>query len=717
VSVQIRHGICTLCDAGCGLRVEVEGRTIVSVRGDRDDAFSRGHVCPKGVAHEDLHHDPDRLRKPLVKRDGEWRECSFEEAYGLVSRRLAALQRRDGRDSVGFYYGNPTGHDYRAMFGVALWQKLLGSRNVFSSNSVDAHPRMLASLKLYGNQALLPVPDIERTDLLVVMGANPVVSHGSVMTAPDTRRRLRDIRARGGRIVVIDPRRTETAALADQHQFIRPGTDALLLLSVIHELDRQGRVSSDARDLAAGVDELLEIAAAFPATVTADRTGVDARAVATLAEAFGTAERAVWYGRMGTSTQAFGCVSTWLIDALNVISGNFDRPGGAMFATPAVDLAGLSARIGLTGDFGRWTSRVSGLPEFNGEVPVAALADEIETPGVGQIKGMLVFAGNPVLSNPNGPRVERALDGLEFLACVDFYLNETTRLADVIIPPVGPMERSHYPVLEFTMGVRDVARYAPPVVEPEPGRPDDFGILAAILLRLLRARGGLQRLSAAAVGLFARLVESERILAWILRLGPRDLTVERIKEATHGIDLGPLQPRGTSVLRTSDRRVQLCPALFAGDIERLRGSLSAPEDSRLPLRLVSRRTLTSMNSWLHNLPRLRKGPERCVLFLHPDDAARAGVAGNQPVHLVSRVGTLVVPAEISDEMMPGVVSMPFGWGHTRQGARLRVAAARPGASMNDVVDDRRVDAVSGTSVLDGIPVRVEPVVPAESALS
>ncbi len=711
MTAEVRHGICTFCDSVCGLRFEVDGRTILSVRGDREDRFSRGHVCPKGVAQRDLHHDPDRLQRPLIKRDGEWHGCDFDEAFEHVARRLAALQERHGKDSVGFYYGNPTGHDYKAMFGVLLWTQLLGSRNLFSSNSVDAHPRMLASLQLYGNQALLPVPDIERTDLLVVMGANPVVSHGSVMTAPDTKRRLQEIRERGGRIVVIDPRRTETSAIADQHLFIRPGTDALLLLSVIHELAQADRVNPRAREVATGVDELLELAATFPARDTAARTGVSADEVRRLAREFAAADRAVWYGRMGTSTQAFGCLSTWLIDAINVLTGNFDAPGGAMFNTPAVDLAGLTRRIGQNGDFGRWRSRVTGLPEFNGEVPVAALADEIESEGADRLRGMLVFAGNPVLSNPNGRRVEGALGDLEFLACVDFYLNETTRLADVIIPPTGPLESAHYPVLELSMGVRNVARYAPAIIAPEPGRPDDFAILVAILRRVLRARGGLRRLGAAALGIFRRFVESERLLGLLLRLGPQKVRLRDVKSAPHGIDLGPMETRGPQALATRDRRVHLYPALFAADMERLRATINAEDEGQLPMLLVSRRTMKSMNSWLDNCAMLARGRPRCTLQIHPEDAARHGVDAGGEVRIVSRTGEITVPVEITEEMMPGSVSLPFGWGHHREGTRLGVAASRPGASLNDIADERLFDAVSGTSVLDGIPVRVEPAQP------
>jgi len=715
VTAEVRHGVCTLCDSACGLRFEVEGRTIVSVRGDKEDRFSRGHICPKGLAQRELHHDPDRLQKPMVKRDGVWHECSFEEAYERVARQIVAIQAEQGKDAFGFYYGNPTGHDYKAMFGVLPWTQLLGSRNVYSSNSVDAAPRMLASLQLYGNQALLPIPDIERTDLLVVMGANPVVSHGSAMTAPDTKKRLQEVRERGGRLVVIDPRFTETAAIADEHLFVRPGTDAWLLLSVIDELARQELISPAVSEVATGAEDLLELAASFPAEETAGRTGVDADTVRRLAREFGTTERAVWYGRMGVSTQAFGCVSTWLIDALNVLTAHFDRPGGAMFPTPAVDLAGLTARIRQTGDFGRWCSRVGELPEFNGEVPVAALADEIETPGAGQLRGMLIFAGNPVLSNPNGRRLEGALESLEFLACVDFYLNETTRNADIIIPPTGPLESAHYPVLELSMGVRNVARYAPAIVPPGAGRPDDFTILISILRQVFTRRGGLYRLGAVALGLFERFVDSEKLLALLLRLGPQELTLAEVKAAEHGLDLGPLQPRGPRVLATRDRRVNLFPALFAGDIDRLRTASAGGDGEDYPLSLVSRRTLQSMNSWLHNCPMLVKGRPRCTLQLHPQDAIRHGVADADEVCVTSRVGSITVALEVTEEMMPGTASMPFGWGHHRPRARLSVAARHAGQSMNDITDERLFDGVCGTSVLDGIPVSVRPADPAQSS--
>ncbi len=705
MSARTRFGICTFCDACCGLRFEVDGDRILSVRGDPDDVFSRGHACPKGLAQGQVHHDPDRLKKPLIRDGDGWRGTSFTEAIDLVADRAAALQREHGPDAFGFYYGNPTGHDYKAMFAAALWLKLLGSRNVFSSNSVDAHPRMLASLQLYGNQALLPIPDIERTDLLVIMGANPAVSHGSAMTAPDTKRRLEAIRERSGRIVVIDPRRTETAALADLHHFVRPGSDALLLLSVIHELDRLDLVAPQAREMATGVDDLLALAREFPPEVTAEQTGLPAGAVEQLAREFGEADSAVWYGRMGTSTQTFGCVSTWLIDAINVLTGNLDRPGGAMFPTPAVDLAGLTGRIGQTGDFGRWHSRVGGLPEFNGELPVAALADEIETPGKGQMRGMLLFAGNPALSNPNGRRVEQALSSLDFLACVDLYLNETTRLADVIIPPIGPLEIAHYPVLELSMGVRNVARYAPPIVPPEPGRPDDMAILVDVLAGLLRRRGGSSRATAAGLGIFRRAADSEWLLATLLRLGPQPITLDRVKAARHGLDLGPLQPRCPAALGTTDGKVDLYPDAFTADLDRLREALDAPSPADHPLQLVSRRTLRSMNSWLHNAPKLVAGKPRCTLQIHPDDASAAGVADR--AQLRSRVGSITVPVEITEVMMPGTVSLPFGWGHHREGAKLSVAAEHAGESMNDVTDERLYDEVSGTSVLDGIPVRVE----------
>ncbi len=706
---EIHYGICNFCDASCGLELTIdrEARRILAIRGDAADPFSRGHICPKGVAQKDLYEDPDRLRAPVRRTPEGWQSISWDEALTEVATRITAVQRAHGADALGFYYGNPMGHSYQSMLALLPFVRYLGTKSVFSSSSVDSHPRMLVSLLLYGNQALLPIPDIERTDYLVVMGANPIVSNGSVMTAPDIKKRLAAIRGRGGKIIVIDPRRTETAEIADQHLFIQPGTDAFLLLAVLHTLHRQGKFRLAAlADLFRGLPELTAVIEQFPPARVAATVGIAAAVIEGLALELAQARAAVWYGRMGTSTQEFGCLATWLIDVINIVTGNLDRPGGAMFATPAVDLVGLARFLRESGKFGRWRSRVGGLPEFNGELPVAGLADEIESPGAGQVRALVTIAGNPVLSNPNGRRLDRALAGLEFMAAIDFYINETTRHDHLILPPATALEDDHYPLLEYSLGVRNAAHYARAVFPLPDGARHDWQILLGLMARLGRRRGGLHNVVAAGARALGAAIGSGALLDLLLRVGPHRMTLRQLRRRPHGIDLGPLRPRLREVIGTPDRRIDLFPEVLAKDLPRLARRLDATREAAFSL--VSRRTLRSMNSWLNNSPRLAKGPERCTLAINPRDAAGLGLATGQAVEITSRVGTLRAVLEVSEEMMPGVVSLPYGWGHDRPGARLSVASAHAGVSMNDITDERLYDHVSGTSVLDGIPVTLTP---------
>lgn len=701
-------GICNFCDASCGIAIEHEGRTILSIRGDAQDPFSRGHICPKAVAQKDLLDDPDRLRGPVRRVGDRWEKVSWDDALAEVASRIVEVQRAHGDDAVGLYFGNPMGHSYQSMLALLALARYLGSRNLFSSSSVDSHPRTLVSMLLYGNQAVLPIPDIERTDHLVIMGANPLVSNGSVMTAPDVKRRLVAIRERGGKIIVIDPRRTETAEIADRHHFIQPGTDAMLLLAVLYTLSRQGKLQPGAlAPMIQGLPDLNTLVSRFPPERVATLVGIDAGAIEALATEFGEARSAVWYGRMGTSTQEFGCLSTWLIDVINLATGNCDRPGGAMFSTPAVDLAGLARRLGESGTFNRWRSRVSGLPEFNGELPVAAMADEMETPGRGQIRAFVTIAGNPVLSNPNGRRLDRALGALDFMASIDFFINETTRHSHLILPPATVLEGDHYPLLEYSLGVRNAARYAAALFPPGDDVRPDYRIMTDLLAGIGRGRGGLHAVVPHAAKALAAAIGSGAALDLLLRIGPHRMTLKELRRHPHGVDLGPLRPRLRQVIGTLDRRVHLVPAPLAADLARLEERLAAGRGAGFSL--VSRRTLRSMNSWLNNSPRLVKGPERCTLSMHPTDAAGLGLDAGRQVEITSRIGQIRAVVEVSDAMMPGVVSLPYGWGHDRPGARLSVARERAGVSMNDLTDERQYDHVSGTSVLDGIPVTIKAV--------
>lgn len=704
---------CNLCEAMCGIALEVEGGAVVSVRGDREDPFSQGHVCPKAVALKDVHEDPDRLRVPMRREGAAWREVSWEEAFSEAVDRLASVQDAHGRNAVAVYQGNPTVHNYGAVLFAQLFVKALRSRSLYSATSSDQLPHMLASLLMFGHQLLLPIPDVDRTDHLLMLGANPLASNGSLMTAPGMDRRLKALRARGGRLVVVDPRRTETAAVADRHLPIRPGTDALLLMALVAALFEEGLVAPGR--LAAftdGIDEVRRLAADHPPESAAAATGITAAEIRTLARELAAAPRAVVYGRMGISTQEFGALSCWLVNVLNVLTGNLDRPGGALFTTPAADLVALADRIGQRGHFAKGTTRVRALPEFGGEYPVAALAEEIETPGPGQVRALLTSAGNPVLSAPNGARLERALPGLEFMVSIDYYLNETTRHAHLVLPPTAALERSEYDLVFHALAVRNTVRFARPVCEPAPGARHDWQIHLELATRLLARRGRPWR---------ARVMRSalsrlgpEGIVAGLLRFGPYGkglrpfgggLTLAAVEAAPHGIDLGPLEPRLPERLYTPGRRIALAPPRLVADAARLvelRARASAPGS----LSLIGRRDLRTNNSWLHNADRLVKGPERCTLLMHPEDASARGLAHGQPVQVTSRVGAVSVPLEVTDAMMPGVVSLPHGWGHHREGTRLRVASARPGRSINDITDEQAVDPMCGNAAFSGVAVEV-----------
>jgi len=701
---------CNLCEAICGLAIEVSGQEIRSIRGDRADPFSRGHICPKAVALQDIHTDPDRLRHPVRRtEDGSWKRLSWDEAFDEVEDRLRGVQKTSGKDAVGLYVGNPAVHNWGTLlFGPPLI-RALRTKNRFSATSVDQLPHHVAASLMFGHKLLLPVPDLDRTQFLLVLGANPVVSNGSMMTAPGIRRRLEGLKQRGGRLVVIDPRRTETAEMADTHLFIRPGSDGLLLLALLQVMFSQGLENlGTTRDYCDSVEVVRDLVADVSPEKVAPVTGIDPGTIHDLARGFSAAPSAVCYGRLGVSTQAFGGLCQWLINVLNIVTGNFDRAGGAMFTKPAVDLVANTS----PGHLGSYASRVRSLPAYGGELPVAVLAEEILTEGEGQIRALLTVAGNPVLSTPNGVQLERALESLEFMVAMDFYINETTRHADIILPPTSALEHDHYDLVFNLLSVRNVARYSAPLFEPAPDTRHDWQILAELHRRLDEG----SRLAR-----FRRWVDAKigprRILDLGLRRGPwgsgqhlfgKGLSLTALEDAPHGVDLGPLEPCLPERLRTPDHRIELAPAEMVKDVQRLLTSLGDDPTDR-PLMLIGRRHLRSNNSWMHNSLRLVRGRHRCTLLMHPDDATRIGVAGDEKVAVVSRIGRIEVPLELSDEVMPGVVSLPHGWGHHRPGTALSVAGNHAGVSVNDVTDDSVVDNLCGNAVLSGVPVRVESV--------
>jgi anaerobic selenocysteine-containing dehydrogenase len=725
---RTHYRTCPFCEATCGLAITMEGREVVEVRGDEEDVFSHGFLCPKAFGVKQLHEDPDRVRTPLIKRDGEFVEATWDEAFEEIDRRLSPLLERD-RNSIAVYVGNPNAHNLSAITYGAAWLKALGSQNIYSASTVDQMPKQVAAGLMFGTILSVPVPDVDRTDHLLMLGANPLVSNGSLMTAPDMRGRIRRLQERGGKLVVVDPRRSRTAEVADEHHFIRPGTDAHLLLGIVYTLvDEALAEPGGLAEHSNGLDEVRELAREFPPEDMAAICGIDADEIRRMARELAAAERGACYARIGTCTQEFGTLASWLVDVVNVLTGNLDREGGAMFAQAA---AGQSNSRGEGGKgrgvrFGRFHSRVRGLPETYGELPVVCLAEEIDTPGEGQVRALITAAGNPVVSTPNSARLEEAIESLEFMLSIDIYVNETTRHADVILPAPGPLEKSHYDLALYQLAIHNVANYSPPVLEPEDGLMDEW----EVLLRLAGVVSG-QGPNAdieALDELVARTVIArehpgadpeellaavggrrgpERVLDLLLRAGPYDLTLDELERNPHGVDLGPHRPRVPDVLRTPTGKIELAPEPIVADLDRLRASLTERRNGHMVL--VGRRQLRSNNSWMHNLDALVKGKDRCTMHIHPDDAERLGLEDGGRAQVSSKTGSIDAPVEVTDGIMPGVVSIPHGWGHDVDGVRMRVASEHPGVNSNVLADETQIDPLSGNAVLNGIPVDVAPV--------
>jgi anaerobic selenocysteine-containing dehydrogenase len=697
-SPQTRIATCVLCEASCGLSVQVEDGKAVRVEGNRDDVLSRGHVCPKAVALEDVRLDPDRVVAPFVRRGTESTSVSWDEALGKASADLRRVIREHGPRAVAVYLGNPMAHNGHGLLGAGVLLAALRQPTRFSATSTDQLPHMLASLEMFGHQALLPVPDVDRSQFFLCIGANPLVSNGSLMTAPGIDKRLAALRARGGKLVVIDPRRTETANVADEHHFIRPGTDALLLMAMVHTLldeglARPGRLEEHTR----GLSDVARVATPFTPERVAPVTGIGADVIRRLSRELAASPAAVVYGRVGVCQNEFGALGAWLLNVLNAITGNLDRAGGSMFTTPAVDLVGLGKLFGQRGSFDRYRSRVRGLPEFGGEMPVACLAEEIEA---GHIKALVTIAGNPVSSAPSGDRLGRALGKLDPVVSVDIYRNETTRHATVFLPTTFGLEREHYDLALSLVSVRNFARWSNPVFDPPPGVRDDWRVLMDL------ACGVAVGLKEQVLARAARALGVRRVIDLALRTGPHKVTLAALEKLPNGLDLGALEPRLPALLHTAGKRVLLAPERFLDDVPRLATVLDRAREPG-ELLLIGRRSLRSNNSWMHNSQRLVKGRSRCTLLMHPDDAGTRGLTTGALVRLRSRVGEVRVPLEVSADIAPGVVSLPHGWGQTRDNAHLRVAREQVGASLNDVTDDARVDRLSGNAAYSGTPVQVE----------
>ncbi len=701
-----RIGVCNLCEAICGIELTIEDGSVTGIRGNQADPLSRGYICPKGVSLADVHADPDRLRRPLRRvgegDDATWEELDWDEAFDLVADRLAATVAEHGANAVGMYVGNPNVHSLGFLTHGVPFMKTLRTRNKFSATSVDQLPHQFVAWQLYGHQLLLPIPDIDRTDFFLVLGANPMASNGSLMTAPDFPRRLRDLKARGGRMVVLDPRRTETAKAATEHHFVRPGSDAAVLLAMLHVLFDEGLATPAA--YVDHVDEVRDLVAAFTPELAERASGIAADTIRQLTRDLAAADRAAAYGRMGVSTQGFGSVAQWAIQLLNLLTGNFDREGGVLLPEPAIDV--VERGLVGPGHHDVWRSRVRGVPEFGGELPAAVMREEIETPGDGQIRAMVTVAGNPVLSTPGGSGLAQALDSLDFMVSVDIYLNETTRHADVILPPTSALERDHYDLIFHTFAIRNTARFTPAVFARPDDARHDWEIFTALAERVTARLGAGLKDRLAVRARFAAAPAT--MVAGLLKLGGRT-TMRALRKRPEGVDLGPLRPTMPERLKTRTKRIDLTPELLVADLDRVREALAAVEPvAPDELLLIGRRHKQDCNSWLHNTERLTRGKPRHHLLMHPKDLADRGLEDGSVVRVSSRVGSVDVEVSAVDDLMPGVVSLPHGYGHQVSGTRMRHARTVAGVSINDLTDPERLD-VSGNAALNGVPVTVQPV--------
>lgn len=711
---------CTLCEAMCGIEIKTEGQQIVSIKGDANDPFSQGYICPKATALQDLHEDPDRIRHPMKRTASGWVRVSWDEALDTVATELKRIQRQHGHDAVATYLGNPNAHNMGALlFGTRLL-KQLKTRNKFSATSVDQLPHHLVCYQMFGHQLQIPVPDIDHTDFMLILGGNPLASNGSIMTVPNVKQRLKNIIARGGQVVVIDPRRSETADIATQHVFIQPATDVLLLLAMLNVLHQDGLIKP--HRLHGITDNLNNIAAwvaPYPPERVAAATGLSASTIRNLTHDFANAKTAVCYGRMGVSVQAFGALSQYLIMLINLLTGRLDTRGGLMFPRPAADIASQTSR----GHVGKYHSRVRGLPEFSGELPVAVLAEEILTEGQGQIKALVLAAGNPVLSTPNGEQLDRALGGLEFMVAIDFYLTESTRHAHILLPPVGPLEREHYDLVFHNFAVRNSAKWSNALFVPQGDSRQDWQIYLDLSARMAHKPSLLTRATQRAL----QMLGPAALIELLLRTGPyglrhsldprKSLSVSLLKKHPQGIDLGPLQPQLPQALYHLDKKIHLafdyfCPdvmrveAHFFGHIHAHTRDTPAQSSQGYPMTLIGRRHVRSNNSWLHNSRRLVKGKSRCTAMIHPNDAAALGIVNEQLIRVRSRVGEVQIAAEITDQLMQGVISIPHGWGHHKHGTQWQIAEQHAGVNVNALTDDLQVDELSGNAALNAVAVYV-----------
>ena len=695
---KIHYRTCNLCEAMCGLKITYKEKKVISIVGDKKDPLSKGYICPKSLALKDLYEDSDRLKTPIKRVENGWKKISWTEAFDEVEHQIKKIQEQYSNDAVATYQGNPNVHNLGSMLYGGPFLKSLKTKQKYSATSADQLPHHIASLKMFGHQMLIPIPDIERTDYLLILGANPGASNGSLLTAPGFSQKIKNIQKRGGEVINIDPRYTETSKISSDHFFINPGKDALLLLSLLHVIFEQGidkktHLSSHLK----GLEEIKKIIKQYPPQKTASIIGIDSLEIQKIAKNFMNSKTAVCYGRMGVSTQEFGGICQWLINVINIVTNNMDKAGGAMFTEAAIDLVFMTGMKGKVGNFDRYRSRVHDLPEYSGELPVATLADEMIVEGEGQIKMLICTAGNPVLSTPNGKKLEKALEGLDFMVSIDIYLNETSKYANIILPSTNGLETLNYDLVFHQLAIRNTAKLSEVLFEKDENQKHDWQILNELTERITGKKNPLT---------------PEMMLDGMFQFSSykdANLSVKKLKENPSGIDLGALQPLLTKRIFTPDKKINISPKFFINDLKRLDKELfnaNGEDKTNYPFALIGRRHLRNNNSWMHNSKLLMKGKNRCTVLMCPKDANNLSITNHQKIRITSNVGSIELPVEISDEMKEGVLSIPHGFGHNRQGTKIKLAEENAGESINDLTDDYNIDKLTGNVNFSGTRVKV-----------
>lgn len=708
---------CRICEPLCGLVATVEDGKVTKLRPDKEHPITRGFACPKGIAMVDVQNSPERLLHPVRRKaDGSFERVSWDFALTDIGRRLRAIRDDHGVAGIGYYLGNPSAFSYSSLVWLKGMVDALGSPHFYSASSQDTNTRLAASAFFYGSPLTIPVPDLHRTDFLFMLGANPIITHGSMISGTHVRDALNGIVARGGRVVVVDPRRTETARMFE-HVPVRPDGDAWLLLSMLHViLDEQLEDRQALSDDATGAEALRALVERFPPEETEDRSGVPATSVRLLARDLATARSAACYGRVGACTGGFGTLVCFLLDTLNLVTGNLDSPGGAVFPTPPVDIYETVVKRGLD-TYATRHSRVGGLPEVMGGMPAGVMADEILTPGPGQLRAVIVVSGNPVLSVPNGPALERALGKLELLVALDIGINDTNRHADYILPATTFLEREDMPLQMFPYQLRTFVQWTEPVVAPRGEARQEWTILRDICAELGIVPSSVSEIRR--LGRLGRMIGPRRLFDAMLRLGPYGdrfglrrggLSVKRLRnDHPHGVVLSEQVPTGVLRSRVThvDKRVHISPPEIRGEVERLVAS-GAP-DAQFPLKLFGRRELRSINSWMKNSSKLVRGGKGPTCCLHPDDAHELGVKDGERALITSRVGSVEALVEVTADVVRGAACLPHGWGHRVGVDGSANGIGGPNYNALTLAGPAELEPLAGMSKLNGVHVRVEPV--------